>query len=224
MAYQGEYFVARHGSRAAERTPPIRRILEMGVPLGAGTDATRVSSYNPWVSLSWLVTGKTVGGLSLYPAANRLDRESALRLWTEANTWFSSEVGKKGQIKTGQLADLAALSSDYFSVPEDGIADLASVLTILGGKVVHGDAEFSDIAPPLPPAMPDWSPVNRFGGYQSRPRERQQINRALPAEGCGCDSACAVHGHAHALAWTKPIPAGDAKAFWGTLGCSCWAF
>ena len=73
---QGEYFVERYGAKAAERTPPIRRMLEAGVPVGAGTDATRVASYNPWVSLSWLVTGKTIGGLTLYPAANRLDRET----------------------------------------------------------------------------------------------------------------------------------------------------
>lgn len=78
MTYQGEYFVERYGARAAERTPPIRRMIEMGLPVGAGTDATRVASYNPWVSLAWLVTGKTLGGLTLYPAANRLDRAPAL--------------------------------------------------------------------------------------------------------------------------------------------------
>ncbi len=104
MAFQGEYFAERYGHRAAERSPPIRRMLEMGVPVGAGTDATRVASYNPWVSLYWLVTGKTLGGLSLYPASNLLDREAALRLWTEANSWFSTEPGKKGQIAAGQLA------------------------------------------------------------------------------------------------------------------------
>ena len=138
------------------------------MPVGAGTDATRVASYNPWVSLSWLVTGKTLGGLTLYPAANRLDRETALRLWTEANTWFSTEPGKKGQIKAGQLADLAVLSDDYFSVPEDAIQDITSVLTVLGGKPVHGDGDFKDLAPPLPPPMPDWSPVRTYGGYQKR--------------------------------------------------------
>jgi predicted amidohydrolase YtcJ len=95
------------------------------VPVGAGTDATRVASYNPWVSLSWLVTGKTVGGMRLYPARNRVDRETALRLWTEANAWFSTEGGKKGAIKVGQLADLAVLSADYMSVPEDEIGGLA---------------------------------------------------------------------------------------------------
>ena len=82
-----------------------------------------------------------MGGLTLYPAANRLDRESALRLWTEANTWFSTEEGKKGQIKEGQFADLAVLSDDYFSVPEDRIQDITSVLTLLGGKPVHGDGD-----------------------------------------------------------------------------------
>src|SRR5262249_39216276 len=91
MAYQGEYFAERYGARQAERTPPIRRMLEAGVHVGAGTDATRVASYNPWVCLAWLVTGKTLGGTQLYPARNRLDRERALRLWTEANTWFSTE-------------------------------------------------------------------------------------------------------------------------------------
>jgi predicted amidohydrolase YtcJ len=220
MAYQGEYFVERYGARAAERTPPVRRMLAAGLPVGAGTDATRVASYNPWVSLAWLVTGRTVGGLSLYSAANLLDRESALRLWTESNTWFSSEEGKKGQIKVGQLADLAVLSSDYFSVPDEGIADIVSVLTLLGGRPVHADAEFKDRAPPLPPAMPDWSPVQAFGGYQKRASAGQQRQYALAA--CGCRKACAVHGHAHA--WTLGGAPSDDRAFWGALGCSCWAF
>jgi predicted amidohydrolase YtcJ len=94
-------------------------MLDMGVPVGASTDATRVASYNPWVALSWLVTGRTLGGMTMYPPANRHDREKAQRLWTEANTWFATEVGKKRQIKSGQLADLAVLSDDYFSVPGD---------------------------------------------------------------------------------------------------------
>ncbi len=67
MAFQGEYFVDRYGKQAAEQTPPIKRMLAEGVPVGAGTDATRVSSYNPWTSLYWLVSGRTVGGLALYP-------------------------------------------------------------------------------------------------------------------------------------------------------------
>ena len=219
MAYQGEYFVERYGAQKAERAPPIRRMLDMGVPVGAGTDATRVASYNPWVSLSWLVTGRTLGGMQLYPAANQLDRETALRLWTESNTWFSTEVGKKGQIKSRQLADLAVLSDDYFSVPGEAIQDITSVLTLVGGRVVHGDAEFKDLAPPLPPAMPDWSPVRRFGGYQERSGADQKSVYAFAAN-CGCRTACGVHGHAHA--WQLRAPTDD-RSFWGALGCSCWA-
>ena len=223
MAYQGEYFVARYGAKAAERTPPVRRMMDMGVRVGAGTDATRVASYNPWVSLSWLVTGKTLGGLSLYPAANRLDRDAALRLWTEANSWFSAETGKKGQIKSGQLADLVVLSDDYFSVPGDAIQDITSVLTLLGGKPVYGDAEFKDLAPPLPPPMPDWSPVRSYGGYQPR-ADRGAGGKLAFVAGCGCAGACAIHGHAHATAWATDVPVADDKSFWGALGCSCWAF
>jgi predicted amidohydrolase YtcJ len=212
MAFQGEYFVERYGRAAAERTPPIQRMLKNGLPVGAGTDATRVASYNPWVSLSWLVTGKTVGGLNLYRASDTLDREQALRLWTEANTWFSGEGGKKGQIKVGQLADLAVLSDDYFNVADDRIADITSVLTLLGGVPVHASGDFSNLAPPLPPAMPDWSPVNYYGGYQS-PAEAVAAAVAGPAAQRVAVHRC--HGaHPHARE----------SALWGNFGCACWAF
>ncbi|HSI64432.1 MAG TPA: amidohydrolase, partial [Candidatus Saccharimonadia bacterium] len=112
MAYQGEYFMDRYGKAAAERTPPVRRMLEMGLPVGAGTDATRVASYNPWVSLYWLTTGRTVGGVSMYPEKNCLSREEALRLYTQGSSWFSTEAGKKGGLAKGQLADLAVLTED----------------------------------------------------------------------------------------------------------------
>ncbi|UUP17049.1 amidohydrolase [Nitratireductor thuwali] len=218
MAFQGEYFVERYGAKAAERSPPIRRIMEAGVPVGAGTDATRVASYNPWVSLSWLVTSKTVGGLPLYPQHNRLDRETALRLWTEANTWFSNEEGRKGQIKAEQLADLAVLSGDYFSVPESDIVHLRSVLTILGGKVVHGDGEYEQLAPDLPAATPDWSPVATFGGYHKTKEARTKLMM-----NCGCSNFCAVHGHDHAAVLGTQLPVSDSRTFWGALGCGCWA-
>ena len=219
MAYQGDYFIERYGAAAAEATPPIARMLAAGVPVGAGTDATRVASYNPWVSLGWLVTGKTVAGTRLYPPANRVSREQALRLWTEANSWFSTEQGKKGRIAIGQLADLAVLSADYLSVAEDEIAHLSSVLTLLGGKVVHGAGTYAGLAPPLPPVMPDWSPVRRFGGYQDRSEPRAPQLSAF----CGCAKNCAVHGHDHASAWTGAAPAADRRSFWGALGCGCWA-
>jgi predicted amidohydrolase YtcJ len=221
MAYQGEFFVERCGLRAAERTPPVKRMIEMGVKVGAGTDATRVASYNPWVALSWLVTGKTVGGMGLYPPSNLLHRETALRTWTESNTWFSNEEGKKGRIALGELADLAVLSSDYFAVAADEIQDITSVLTIVGGAVVHASNAFDGLAPPPPPPMPDWSPVREFGGYQPRVPLGQQ---ARYAAACGCASACGVHGHRHEAARSAALPVSDARSFWGAMGCSCWAF
>ena len=220
MMYQGEDFVGRYGAAAAERTPPIARMLEMGVPVSAGTDATRVASYNPWVSLAWLVTGQTLGGLRLYPQRNLLDREMALRMWTEKVGWFSNEIGKKGQIVSGQLADFAVLDRDYFSVPETEIRHITASLTVVGGKVVHGGDDFANLAPPLPKAMPDWSPVNRFGGYKRSLRAELVTPRSLDA--C-CANSCDVHGHAHAWA-RSPAPVSDEGGFWGALGCSCWAF
>ena len=169
MAYQGEHFVARYGAAKAKESPPIRRMLATGVPVGAGTDATRVASYNPFVSLYWLVTGRTVGGTSLYDDANRLDRTEALRLWTVGSAWFSDEQEKKGALVLGMLADLAVLSADYFSIPDESIKHLESVLTIVGGKVVHATDEFRSLAPPPLPVLPEWSPVARRGGYHALP-------------------------------------------------------
>jgi predicted amidohydrolase YtcJ len=221
MAYQGEYFVERYGHSAAEHTPPIKRMMEAGVKISAGTDATRVASYDPWVSLAWLVTGKTLGGLSLYPRRNCLDRETALRMWTENVTWFSNEEGAKGNIKLGQFADLVVLDRDYFQVPEDEIQHLQSVLTMVDGKPVYSAEEFASLAPPPPPAMPDWSPVRTFGGYhkQAAGQIEQSVRRAGT---CGCASACNVHGHDHASAWSASVPTTD-RGFWGALGCACWA-
>ena len=223
MAYQGEYFVERYGAGAAEQTPPVKRIMEGGVKISAGTDATRVASYDPWVSLAWLVTGKTLGGLQLYPRHNCLDRETALRMWTENVTWFSNEEGNKGNIKVGQLADLAVLDRDYFQVPENEIQHLQSVLTIVDGKPVYGAEEFASIASPPPPAMPDWSPVRTFGGYHKEAAGARIDHGAARAQ-CGCSSDCAVHGHAHASAWGSAVPTQDQRGFWGALGCACWAF
>jgi predicted amidohydrolase YtcJ len=227
MAYQGEYFVERYGHGAAEATPPIAKILRSGVKISAGTDATRVASYNPWVSLAWLVTGRTVVGMRLYPQRNCLDRETALRMWTENVTWFSNEEGKKGRIQVGQFADLIVPDRDYFSCADDEIAETMSDLTIVGGKVVYaaGDfAKYDEAAPP--PAMPDWSPVRTFGGYaawaDSKRAQEPALRRKL-AMSCDCAHACNVHGHDHASVWSSKLPIADLKSFWGVLGCSCWA-
>src|SRR5262249_15624888 len=98
-----------------------------------------------------------------YPESNRLDRMEALRLYTVGSSWFSSEEGKKGSIVPGQFADLSVLSADYFSIPEEQIQRLESVLTLVGGKVVYAAKEFSKLAPPSLPVSPEWSPVKTYG-------------------------------------------------------------
>ncbi|MBN3803550.1 amidohydrolase [Paraburkholderia sp. Ac-20336] len=226
MAYQGEYFVERYGAQAAEATPPIAKMLENGIKVSAGTDATRVASYNPWVSLAWLVSGKTIAGLRMYPRRNLPDRETALRMWTEYVTWFSNEEGRKGCIAPGQLADLMVPDRDFFSCAEDDIADTTALLTVVGGRIVWGAGPFASYDAPIPPAMPDWSPVRQYGGYGgwgAALRGGAPLQRAAAAALCGCASACGVHGHAHARAWSSALPTSDAKGFWGAFGCSCWA-
>jgi hypothetical protein len=165
MAMQGEYFVRRYGAKAAEDAPPVRRMLELGVPVGAGTDATRVDTYNPWVALSWLVTGRSEGGLVLTPPEKRLSRQQALELYTVGSAWFSGEEKQKGRLAPGQLADLAILSEDFLTVPEERIRGIEAVLTVVDGKPVYGVGEYAPLAPPLPPILPSWSPVAHHGGY-----------------------------------------------------------
>ena len=226
MAYQGEYFVERYGLGAAEATPPVAKMLAKGVKTSAGTDATRVASYNPWVSLSWLVTGRTVGGLRITPQRNCLDRETALRMWTENVTWFSNEESKKGRIEVGQFADLVVPDHDFFSCAEADIADTTSDLTVVGGKIAYAKGEFKSLdASPPPPAMPDWSPVRSYGGYAAWGARTEPVAamRMQAAAYCSCTSRCGIHGHDHASAWSAKLPISDLKSFWGALGCACWA-
>jgi len=208
MAYQGEYFINRYGPDAAARTPPIRRMLQAEVPVGAGTDATRVASYNPWVALYWLTVGKTVGGTALYPEANRLDRTEALRRYTLGSAWFSGEDDRKGTLAPGMLADFAILSADYFAVPDEEVKGIESVLTVVDGKVVYGAGPFSDLSPPLPPASPDWSPVRKYGGY------------GAPLAAAPGVLACPGRSLRSTRRASVP-PSGT--GLWGS-GCACWAF
>jgi predicted amidohydrolase YtcJ len=222
MAFQGEAFVARYGRYAAEATPPVGRMLEAGVPVGAGTDATRVASYDPWVALWWLTTGRTLGGLPLYDESNVFDRETALRLWTQGSAWFSGEADVKGTLAPGAYADLAVLSADYFAVPPDEIRGIEAVLTVMGGSIVHGSGAFGPFAPPLPPAAPDWSPVNAAATPGMR-ADAPQLRRFARSCADGCGAGCGVHGHDHRIAWESPVPVADRRAFWGALGCACFA-
>lgn len=196
MAYQGEYFVQRYGKSAAETSPPLRRMLEMNVPIGGGTDATRVSGYNPWVSLYWLSTGKTIGGTTLYDESNRLDRMEALKLMTIGSAWFSGERDVKGTIEPGKYADFAILSDDYFAVPDDNIKNITSVMTGTGGEIVYADAEFKKYAPADLPVSPDWSPVKSYGGYYRA--DKNPHGRASASALAAMNKNVNIHAHSHA--------------------------
>ncbi|SHH64127.1 amidohydrolase [Flavobacterium johnsoniae] len=165
MYYQGELYNKMYGAPKTQ-LPPIRKMLELGIPVGMGTDATRISTYNPWMSLHWLLTGKTIGGMQFWPKDQVLDKFTALQLYTSGSAWFSGEEKDKGKLVKGMYADLAIISDDYFSVKPDDIRKIESVLTVVNGKVVYASAEYKDLNPEIPAVIPDWSPVKYFGGYQ----------------------------------------------------------
>ncbi|HDR7527905.1 amidohydrolase [Bacillus cereus group sp. Bc061] len=214
MAFQGEYFVDLYGKEAAKRTPPIYRMLDLGIPVGAGSDATRVSSYNPWVALYWMVAGKTIGGLSIYDEKNKLDRKVALELYSKGSAWFSGDESKKGTLAVGQFADIAVLSADYFTVSEEEIKNLESLLTIMGGQVVYGNDEFKNLSPELPPASPDWSPtgVYGYGGANLAHTILSQNSHDNKLHSCSNP----LHQHTHTVI-------GKDGTKWG-IGCTCFAF
>lgn len=231
MAYQGEYFTDRYGAKAAESTPPIKKMIEMEVPVGAGSDATRVSSYNPWVSMYWMTAGKTVGGLQLYNES-RLSRETALELYTRGSAWFSQEQAKKGDIKTGMFADLVVLDRDYFTIDDEDIKKIEADLTIVDGKIVYANGDFSSFSPPHIPILPDWSPTNIYNGYPVRSSLQSAIEKnaketakpGLTSQVHSCSGSCDVHAHSHDIARMSNVPVNNYNAFWGALGCSCFAF
>ena len=147
----------------------------MGVPVGGGTDATRVSSYNPWLALYWLSSGNTVGGMELYDEKSRLSRETSLEIYTKGSAWFSNEQDKKGSIAVGELADLAVLNKDFFSVTDEEIKSLESVFTVVGGKIVYATGDLKKYAPPDIPILPDWSPTHIYNGYYPGSNNRQSL-------------------------------------------------
>lgn len=232
MAYQGEYFADRYGSAAAESTPPVKKMLEMGVPVGGGSDATRVSSYNPWVSMYWLTAGKTVGGLQLYHET-KLDRATALELYTKGSAWFSQEQQKKGDIRVGMFADLAVLDQDYFTVDDEEIKNIEAEMTIVDGKIVYAKGTFSSYAPPSIPVLPDWSPTNLYNGYypagghfqkEIEKNAKQKLKAPLTSQIHSCAGSCDIHHHNHNQARMSNVPVNNYQTFWGALGCSCFAF
>lgn len=167
MYFQGEHYWKQYGAQTRQM-PPIKKMLEMNIPVGLGTDGTRVSSYGPWPSIYWAVTGKTAGGLKLWQPQDVLSRYQALKLMTRGSAWMSGEEKLKGTLAKGQYADVVILPQDYFSMDVEQIKNLESALTIVNGKVVYAGEQFKQLAPPALEVKPDWSPVKHYSGYQNQ--------------------------------------------------------
>ncbi|MDX6351420.1 MAG: hypothetical protein QOF84_6210 [Streptomyces sp.] len=130
------------GAEHMPSVPPLGDLLEAGVPLGAGTDATRSSSYSPWLALWWLHEGRSLDGTVQRAPRHRLSRRQALDLYTRGSAWFSFEESDRGHLHPGARADLAVLSDDYFTVPADLIPSITAQLTVVGGRTVHASGPF----------------------------------------------------------------------------------
>jgi hypothetical protein len=127
---------------AQQNGPPFRMLAESGIHMGMSSDGMQIAPMNPWLGLYYVVTGKNVRG-ELINAGQTLPREQALALYTQANGWFLGEEDVLGTLEPGKYADLVVLSDDYFdaaAVSDEAIRDLHSVLTIVGGEIVHGEA------------------------------------------------------------------------------------
>jgi hypothetical protein len=166
MHFQGELYWKRYGAQTRQM-PPIKKMLELGLPVGLGTDGTRVSSYGPWPSVYWAATGKTAGGMQTWQAGDIPSRFQALQLMTRGSAWMSNEEKVKGTLRPGQYADLVILPRDYFTIDAEQIKQLESELTIVNGKVVYAAGAYQAVAPAMPAVSPAWSPVKFYGGYQN---------------------------------------------------------
>lgn len=143
MYFQGEAFLRERGNEIMKLTPPIKTAMNLGLTIGGGTDAHRVMSYNPFVSLQWMIDGKTVGGTATRDVDESPTREEALALYTRGSTWFTHDEDRRGSLRPGKLADLAVLSKDYMTVPVAEIGALTSLLTMVNGRIVYAVAPYA---------------------------------------------------------------------------------
>lgn len=136
MALHGDGFIKTYSRDKALQTPRLRQLVKSGIPLAMSTDGFRASSFNPWTSIAWMITGKSVSGSEILAKDNRLTRNEALKLFTSGPAWFVQQEDENGRIAPRYLADFALLDKDLFTIPEDEIRAITSVLTIVDSRVV----------------------------------------------------------------------------------------
>jgi predicted amidohydrolase YtcJ len=147
LYFSSPTYIAERGPAQMRRTPPIVSALRLALPVGGGTDANRVMIPNPFVSLRWMLDGRTVDGIATRGPEQIPTREEALRIYTEGSAWFAHDESRRGRLLPGMLADLAVLTDDYFSVPLLRIAQIESLMTMVGGRVVYAAGPFSNLEP-----------------------------------------------------------------------------
>lgn len=145
LMLKGGDYVESWGSTATAAAPPIGDMRELGIVIGAGTDATRANWYAPWSSIWWLVTGGTLDGAGVRDARHRLSRADAIAAYTRDAAWFTGEQGHRGRLAPGYDADLCVPSVDPFTCADDELRTIRSDLTVMGGRVTHASA---DLVPP----------------------------------------------------------------------------
>lgn len=165
MYFQGELYTKMYGQPKTQ-LPPIKKMLALGIPVGMGTDAPRISTYNPWMALHWLLTGKTIGGMQFWPKDQVLDKFTALQLYTSGSAWCSGEQKLKGKLIKGMYADMVILTDDYFAAQPEKVKHISALMTIVNGKIVYASGNYAAQSPPIPEVIPSWSPVKYYGGYQ----------------------------------------------------------
>jgi predicted amidohydrolase YtcJ len=146
--FGGERLQREVGVEKARGLPPIATALKLGLTVAGGTDAHRVSSYNPFVSLQWYLDGTTIGGVKTRDDAEAPSRRQALEMYTRNTAFMANEDDRRGTLEVGKLADLAVLSADYLTAPVKEVGKIRSLLTMVGGKVVYAAEPFTNVAAP----------------------------------------------------------------------------
>jgi hypothetical protein len=145
LYFGGERFQKEVGADAARQMPRIVTAMKLGLVVTGGTDAHRVSSYNPFVSLQWYLDGTTIGGVKTRGEAETPSRRQALEMYTRNTAYAANDDDKRGTLEPGKLADLAVLSADYLTAPVEEVGRIRSLLTLVGGEVVYAAAPFANL-------------------------------------------------------------------------------
>jgi predicted amidohydrolase YtcJ len=121
---------------AEQNGPPFRMILDSGIHTGMSSDGMQIAPMNPWLHMYYATTGLNARQVMIN-GAQKISRQEVLKLYTGNNGWFLREEDQLGTIEPGRLADVAVLSDDYFTVPDESLKKIRSVMTVVNGNIVH---------------------------------------------------------------------------------------